>query len=229
MTFTTVRFLEDIKDHRMEIIRDAGVYRHIRFKRPDTICRYFDLITWPGYLCYTGDMGTYVFTRLRDMFEFFRRTESQQPYRIDFRYWAEKCEASDRGDGIKKFSQDKFRRNVLEYVGNREEAARPDPEEEAEEFAKHAAAYAELRQAIEEEVLGCDGNGVRAFDAANDFIHEDGEAWEAYYGKGARFEFVDFWEWDHTEYTQRFLWCCHALVWGIQQYDQAKQPQQESL
>ena len=28
----------------------------------------FDIVTWPGYLCYSGDMGCFVFTRLPDMF-----------------------------------------------------------------------------------------------------------------------------------------------------------------
>lgn len=66
------RFLNDVANHEMIIIRDDGVNRHVRFKRPNSSCMYFDLITWPGHLCYTGDMGSYVFRRLEDMFEFFR-------------------------------------------------------------------------------------------------------------------------------------------------------------
>ena len=65
-------FLRDVAEHEMIVVRDDGVHRHIRFKKPGTSCMHFDLITWPGYLCYTGDMGTYVFSRLTDMFEFFR-------------------------------------------------------------------------------------------------------------------------------------------------------------
>jgi len=65
-------FLRDVAEHAMLLIRDDGVSRHVRFAQPGTGCMHFDLITWPGYLCYTGDMGTYVFQRLTDMFEFFR-------------------------------------------------------------------------------------------------------------------------------------------------------------
>ena len=83
-------FLQDVAQHQIHVIRDDGVYRHVRFKRPDTYCSHFDLITWPGHLCYTGDMGTYVFTRLRDMFDFFRRPDNEKWHRIDRRYWAEK-------------------------------------------------------------------------------------------------------------------------------------------
>ena len=66
------QFLRDVAEHTMTVIREDGVSRHIRFAKPGTSCMHFDLITWPGYLCYTGDMGTYVFQRLTDMFEFFR-------------------------------------------------------------------------------------------------------------------------------------------------------------
>ena len=65
-------FLRDVQQHQIQVIRHDGVNRHIRFKRPGSMSYYFDLITWPGHLCYTGDMGTYVFRRMDDMFEFFR-------------------------------------------------------------------------------------------------------------------------------------------------------------
>ena len=72
MTCTEQSFLKDVAEHQMTVLRDDGVNRHVQFRRPGTICMGFELITWPGYLCYTGDMGTYVFRRLEDMFEFFR-------------------------------------------------------------------------------------------------------------------------------------------------------------
>lgn len=217
---TTERFLNDVADHQMTVVRDDGIYRHVRFKHPDTICMHFDLITWPGYLCYTGDMGTYVFTRLRDMFEFFRRSEKEELFRIDMRYWAEKVEAGDRCDGVKKFSLEKFEREIRDWIAQREAESRPD-EDDAKDFALHASAFTELRAAVEDEVLGCDDNEVRAYDAANDFEHR-GEAWQAYFGEKARFAFSDFWEVDVTEWSHRFLWCCFALAWAIKQYDESK-------
>ena len=81
MTFAD-QFTSDIAQHQMQVIRDDGVSRHLRFKRPNTMCMHFDLLTWPGYLCYTGDMGTYVFRRLEDMFPFFRRGEDRDVKRI---------------------------------------------------------------------------------------------------------------------------------------------------
>lgn len=61
------RFLRDIQEHELTVIRDDGVYRHLRFQKPGTSVMYFDLITWPGHLCFTGDMGSYLFSRVRDM------------------------------------------------------------------------------------------------------------------------------------------------------------------
>ena len=94
---TEERFLSDIANHQMTVIRDDVVGRHIRFRRPSTICYGFDLITWPGHLCITGDLGTYVFQRLVDMFEFFRadpfyadRHPKQQLF-INAGYWARSC------------------------------------------------------------------------------------------------------------------------------------------
>ena len=51
------RFAKDTATHAMTILRDDGLYRHLRFKRPNTSSYYFDIITWPGYLAITGDMG----------------------------------------------------------------------------------------------------------------------------------------------------------------------------
>lgn len=188
-------FLKDVAGHQMTVLRDDGVNRHLRFQKPGTNCMGFDVVTWPGYLCYSGDMGTYVFQRLDDMFQFFRadrrhnREEDQTLY-INLSYWAEKLQAVDRCDGVKKYSADKFRESVAEWLEDRD-------------------ASNELRQAVKNEVLpyADDGESV-ALNAAQAFEHE---------GRGV---FQDFWEVDLTEYTYRFIWCCYALAWGIQSYDQ---------
>lgn len=159
---------------------------------------HFDVLTWPGYLCYTGDMGTYVFQRTRDMLEFFRAGQNDKPYRIDFRYWAEKVEAADKVDGLSSFSANKFKEEVKDYF----EQATSDDDEWPE--ARKAALWAE----IECDVLGRvedDGPGV-AWVALQEFSHDG-------------FEFQD-WERDCKEYSNRFLWCCHALEWAVRTYDE---------
>jgi len=68
---------------------------------------HFDLLTWPGYLCYTGDMGSFLFTRLDDMFQCFRGT------RQNLDYWQQKVVAADR-DGTEEYSPDLFRNRIKE-------------------------------------------------------------------------------------------------------------------
>ena len=83
-------FLSDVVEHRMKVHMDNGVYRHLEFSKPGTNCYRFDITTWPGYLCVTGDMGTWTFSRLRDMFEFFGGAFE---HGINTGYWSEKFEA----------------------------------------------------------------------------------------------------------------------------------------
>ena len=37
-------FLRDVATHELTIIRNEGLYRHLRFSRPGSSCMYFDLI-----------------------------------------------------------------------------------------------------------------------------------------------------------------------------------------
>jgi len=109
---TKERFLEDVKNHKIEIIRNDGLYRHIRLSKGSSTCQY-DILTWPGHLCITGDCGSYLFARIEDMFEFFRNDRAI----ISPDYWAEKCLSESRfGEGLRKFSVDMFNRRVIEYA-----------------------------------------------------------------------------------------------------------------
>lgn len=209
------RFLADVKDHRLTVIHEDGVHRHLRFQKPGTMCMHFDLITWPGYLCYTGDMGTYVFTRIHDMLEFFRGGKPDNLfYSIDRRYWAEKVEAQDKGAGLKEFSEAKFTRAVMEYLV---EWIRARREETTKEERR------ELWDAVIDEVVRADGDsdGMRKQIAANDFHHRV----DLTDGTHVNFYFQDFWERNVEEWTHRFTWCCYALRWAVHQYDTHKEAQ----
>lgn len=197
------RFLKDVSEHAMEIVRDDGVSRHVRFKKPGTYCMHFDLITWPGYLCYTGDMGSYVFRRLEDMFEFFRTDRVHAtPGKglsgsINPGYWGEKLEAIDRMDGYEVFSLDAFKSNVKEHIarfceGLSEDEKRP------------------LMEEVEEQVLNVydEYQAVEAIRGFYDPVHGN--------------LFNDFFEYDCREYSYRFIWCCYAIAWGVAKYDEAK-------
>lgn len=197
------RFIGDVDHHEMKVIRDDGVNRHIRFARPGSSCMHFDLITWPGYLCYAGDMGTYVFSRLDDMFEFFRtdrnyKLRDGKMLAINPQYWGEKLQAVDRGDGFMKYSSEVFHKIVNDIVDHYIKDSELS-EEDSEE----------LRAAVKEDVLDNDQCEQEAYEAARDFKHDG-------------LEFRDFWEHDLKDYSFRFMWCCYALAWGIKKYDDAK-------
>jgi hypothetical protein len=210
---TEARFLQDVAQHEMTVLRDDGLYRHIRFQKPGTGCMHFDLITWPGYLCYTGDMGTYVFSRLRDMFDFFRTDrryalDHGRRLGINLSYWAEKVEAPDKHDGIKEFSQERFKREILEHLvgwlrAHRWETTRDERRE--------------LWEAVISGVIDAEGDsgGYRKQVAAYDFHHKVN-------AELGNFYFSDIGEYDFSQYSFRFVWCCYALAWGIQKYDESK-------
>lgn len=56
-------------------------------------------------------------------------------------------------------------------------------------------------------------------DYSEDFLREELDAIDLH-----GFSFRDLWECDFTDYTVQFLWCCHAIKWGINQYDAARTP-----
>lgn len=193
---TEARFLEDVKDHRMEIIRNDGEYRHVRFKRQNSTAYTFDLITWPGHLCYTGDMGTYVFSRIRDMFQFFRAdpktSREVRRLHVNHPYWAEKVLAMDKNGVIEEFVPELARRQALEIL--RELAREVRWSKEARE--KRREIYDEVCQSL------------------------DGPEHEV---RRVLYEhFDDSWEWRLMDYTYTYRWACFAIAWGIAEYDRAQ-------
>lgn len=174
---TEDRFLKDAGSHVMTVIRDDGVHRHLRFRKaPPAGSEYwFDLITWPGTLCIDGDMGTYVFRRLTDMFEFFRTDQKWADQRgcklgINPGYWSEKLQAP-KPRHAEEYSADAFRQHVRESFDEWVMSSQPDDEysTEAERNDFNNSKNA-LWSALTDEVLRCADDGdVRAYDAARDF------------------------------------------------------------
>ena len=191
---TEASFLKEVAEHKLTVLRDDGIYRHLRFSNPRSSNMHFELVTWPNYLAYVGDVGSYVFSRLEDMFVFFRMKSGNLDQNINPCYWGEKLQAHDHVDGYKKYSADLFRKRIKDWLEDRELVS------------------PELLEAVEDEVLcHADEGEDAARRAAYDFKHGD-------------FEFTDFWETDLQEHTGRYLWCCYAITWGIAQYDAQPKP-----
>lgn len=189
------RFAADTTNHQMTVLRDDGLYRHLRFKAPGTGFYWFDLVTWPGRLAFTGDMDGYVFARVTDMFEFFRTPGG---FSINPDYWSEKVDGGRAR--CKAFSEDRFRKLVTEYADDDAEGDWPG-----------------LQAAVQAEILD-DPDGEASYeDGARQMLNRF-----SYSPNGVReFQFESAWEWDLSDYTWSFLWACQAIVWGIAQYDDA--------
>ena len=205
---------------------------------------WFDLITWPRCLTINGGCGTYTFTRDTDMFAFFRRHRhlGRDGFEINPQYWAEKLRAPEPA-GAKKYSEDVFREYVIEYVTEairygddvprgigravRDEIFGPDAKwnVEYEEGAHEALRDFEYSIYTTTCYCGTSAEGL-AYGKALDWgiqhrkQHDPGH--HAILKQTATFRFTDTWEWDLTDFDWQYLWCCHAIQWGIAQYDASK-------
>lgn len=112
-------FAANTAAHELTVLRDDGLYRHLRMRAPGTALWGWDIVTWPGYLTIVGDIGGgHVFARESDMIEFFaNRTGS-----ISADYWAEKIVGDNSPS---RYSRDLFLDLVRESLG---ECADLDPE-----------------------------------------------------------------------------------------------------
>lgn len=162
-------FLEHVFGHRMKVRHDSGIYRHLKFGGGSSV-NHFNLTTWPGYLCISGDMGCFTFSRLDDMFEFFRRNNLG----INPEYWAEKLTAIDKG-GFEEYSPEIFR-----------SAVKDDYESMIDDSDIGDNEARQLCNAINDCVLTyADCGEEKAREAVDEFSYEIG---------GHEFRFTDFWE-----------------------------------
>ena len=185
------RFQKAISGHEMTIVSDAGLFRHLTFKKPESFIYGFHITTWPGYLAISGDAGCYVFARLPDMFNFFRGDG------INPGYWSEKLQAVDRTGAVQEFSEEQFHAAIK---ADFDEWPFDSDEERAKAWA-----------ALQESNLSEDSSPESIEDAVRTAM--------AYKCPVSGSRFIDFWDHDLQDYTYRFLWCCHAIRWGVRQYD----------
>jgi len=220
---TEESFLKDVSNHSLTVLLDQGVYRHLSFSNNGSFNQKFDIVTWPGFLAYSGDMGCFVFSRVNDMFSFFRNDKDKKELQINPSYWGEKLQAVDRdgyNPGYKEYSPEKFKFLVEEKVKEwleEFEGDYDDSEEEVDEKIKEFSS--KLIDEIKDDVLNYSDDGEhKAHEVLRDFSFEY---------NGYRYEFSDTWEWDLKDYTYRYIWCLYAIVWGVQKYD-ARQENKEN-
>lgn len=198
-----IRFIRDTSSHQLEVIREDGLYRHLRFSRPNTRAYSFDIVTWPGYLTVTGDMGTWTFSRITDMFDFFGgATES---FYINPGYWSEKFE-SGAGRGrtespCYEFDEAAFEKTLDEW--HAEWLADAGEDADVFELDEVAEKIAELKS----EGFSDANQAYGAVDSA------DLPGFDMQYAFEGR---------SLQKYSFHYLWICYAIVWGIERYNNKK-------
>ena len=191
---TLEQFLDDVKRHEITIHQNNGVYRHLTFKNADDCHQSFNITTFPDHLVITGDMGTLVFSRLYDMFNFFRSDD----LRIKPDCWDEKIQSMSRrakDASFLEFDIDKIKEYAQKIINNfiNDNMLSKWQEEDLLKTFKSEI----LRSEDEHELV----------EAIRQFSFRD-------------VDFTDFREGDYSEYRYEYIWLCYAIVWGIKKFDE---------
>lgn len=212
---TRTQFQKDTENFGVDILLDNGIYRHLRISNKDpneSWNQWYTITTWDNELCISGDMGTLVFSRLTDMFQFFRKN------RVNPQYWAEKIQTIRYGvdNPIEEFCYDTFSQMVKQAYddhiedkfdgGVDEDFLKKYCLETVEEYKFDL--WDEIKDQVLDYAQGEGNNLTRAYDCLYTF-NELG------------FEFTDSWEYSYTKYTSRYIWLCEAIVRAIELYDEA--------
>lgn len=200
------RVAVDLANHSVKVIRSDGLYRHWRCQNGDSWNQRFDIVTWPGSLCYTGDMGDYLFQRTDDMVAFMRGSWKS------FGYAAEKCVAEGRTK-IREFRSEVMEELLEELVAERIAEIKRDggDRDDLGRFIKieEHEYIVELKEKIEDIESACSDNS--SGDKAMEAIYESG-----------LFDGGDLP--DLEAFTYHFLWCLHAIGWLCERVDNAGNP-----
>lgn len=227
---TEEHFRHAVREHELFILIDNGVYRHLRMKKPGTFAYSYDIVTWPGHLAISGDMDACIFTRLTDMFEFFRQeaprgiVDLASTIHINPQYWSEKVVAAPHRVGIEQFSSARFEQVVKERIeGYISEYATPekvalddeDPfdQEELDADAALRQLASDLREAVNEYPLSRVDSEESAYRALKEFNDD----WEA--RLDGHEIFSDLSDYDFKDYSFHFIWILYAIAWAIRVYD----------
>ena len=189
------RFAIDTKQHVMELRKCDGLYRHLYFRNPDYFGNWFEIVTFPTVLVFNGDYGTYCFSRIPDMFEFFRNS------RPNPEYWQEKlCDRQSMK--VREYSW----RSVVDYLN---EDFKKFCSEEGENWSEEQLkAY---QEEFQENVI--------------DYCHEECTFINIGFRKLDSGYFFEPYDIPSHPLTERFLWACCAIPWAVAKFDEYQREQ----
>lgn len=190
-THVCERIANDLKDHVITLRHEAGMYRHWRCQKPGTWNMGFDIVTWPGSLCFTGDMGDYLFQRTEDMVAFMAGACKS------YSYAAEKCVAHD--GRLKEWCEERFKEALAERI--------KDAEEDGGKFWIYRGGR-RIELSVTEAI-------AEIQDAYSNYESKD-DAMKAMYESGLWDELPNC-----EVYSFHFLWCLHAIKWFCEKLEAA--------
>ena len=199
MESTINGFEKDIANHELEVIVDSGVNRILEFRNKNgSSNQFFIVMQARGRICFTGDVGEFVFTNHNDdMLAWFHDNMSLS-------YIAEKC----RTGGTRKFDEDSAKESIKmmvddfcnDHLYDYDESGCDDGDDDNFEVA-----LARWQQDLYDEVIDeLDFEGDEAF-------HRSAYDLSVKVNDSIKFE-IDVCDGiDCMEYTQRFKWCVAAM------------------
>ncbi|OOF37681.1 hypothetical protein BKK49_11245 [Rodentibacter rarus] len=105
-------FLESIQKHQLTVLQNSENVKIFRFADPNTISLSSTIIYAANTCTITGDMGSYVFGRLLDVYGFFARNQSV----FCFSYIKEKVLAQDVNGELEYFDGDLAKRDIRHCI-----------------------------------------------------------------------------------------------------------------
>lgn len=206
------RFASEADGATMTVVKDDGVHRHLSFQFPKASWGPCEVVTWPGALTLRGGLGCWSFTRVEDMFEFFR--PSRNVTRVNPTYWVQKL-VPGSGSEVKEYDEDRARAYVRQAVaeaGKRYEHITPEYADDWL-FSDWCGADYSTEAGLMRTLGRFEGRADA--DRSTSSLLNDGAASE--------FAFPVH-EWDLYRYSDWFLLACVVLPWTIEQYDAALVP-----
>lgn len=193
------KFNADVEHHELSILHDEGLYRHLEFCQPSTSNCSFQLLTAPGMLCVSQGRGTYLFSRLEDMFRFFDSPAGK----INPFYWSEKVVAQDVHYPIRMYSEARFKQVVWQDFEDRKYSFDPPDQERLRAYL--------TENILQDQDIYCEIGARRALRGVRFSVSRPHQA-------TAVFDYSESRDWDFKDYSPSFLWSLEAIVWGIDRY-----------
>lgn len=194
--------IELFANHKMQVLLDNGINRHLKFENPESHLYWFELISWKDGLTICGDFGSYTFRRdnTKDMFSLFRWVN------VNMSYWAEKVVSVDASSPLTIFSMEaakealiyRFENGFINDKINADEMNETEAEIKLEKFKKF------IEDDFVEYYYSCEKDIIDSFEE----FEFDGEIVEL------RLD-----EFDAQDFCGRYKLCCTAIQWAINKYD----------